>query len=122
MSSFKVKYTTQNKILMSCKLCDKDKLDMPCINDDGKEAKCLKEYFEKPYDKISEIYLDPELEVMFFRKGLMLGDSAERRDIYNTLLYLPPNNFRSMLIKALLLKFAGYSKESSTISLMTTFT
>ena len=51
--SYKIKYS--NKILMSCKLCDKDKLEMPCINDDGKETKCLKEYFENPYDKISEI-------------------------------------------------------------------
>ncbi len=67
-------------------------------------------------DKISEIYINPEQEILFFRKGLLLSNNAERRDIYDTLLYLPPNNFRSMLIKAILLKFAGYSKESSAIT------
>jgi tetratricopeptide (TPR) repeat protein len=66
--------------------------------------------------KISELNYTPENEFIFFRKGLLLEDNQERKDIYSTLLSFSPNSFRSLLIKAMLLKFAGYSKESSKIT------
>ena len=67
-------------------------------------------------EKVSEIQYEPEKEFIFFRKGLLLQNDAARENIYSVLMYLPPNSYRSLLIKALLLKFAGYSKESSAIT------
>jgi hypothetical protein len=67
-------------------------------------------------EKLSELYYNPEKEFIFFRKGLLLTGDTEREDIYSALLYLSPSNYRSLLIKALLLKFAGYQKESSGIT------
>ena len=65
-------------------------------------------------ENVSEIYYAPEKEFIFFRIGL-LKNETERKNIYKTLLYSSPNNFRSLLIKALLLQMAGYSKESYVI-------
>ena len=64
-------------------------------------------------ENVLETYCDPEKETLFFRKGLLLKKNVTRENIYNVLLSSPPNNYRSLLIKAMLLKFAGYSKESS---------
>ena len=67
-------------------------------------------------DIITKIYSDPSSEFALFRKGLLLEDDTQKKDVYNTLLYLFPNNFKSLLIKAMLLKYAGYLKESSSIA------
>jgi hypothetical protein len=64
---------------------------------------------------ISEVYYDSDKELILFRKGLLLNDT-KRNDIYNVLLSLPPNNFKSLLIRVMLLKIAGYSKESAAMA------
>ena len=64
---------------------------------------------------VSEVYYSPNKEFIFFRKGLLLNDTAKRDKIHKVLLSLPPNNFRSLLMKAVVLKFAGHKKEASAI-------
>ncbi len=85
---------------------------------DSNEVLAFKDAMKEDWEseKISDIYLNSEKEFIFFRKGLATTSKQERESLFKELLYLPPSSFKSLLIKAVILKFAGYSTESSTIA------
>ena len=60
--------------------------------------------------------VSPQMEFILFRKALSSTDKLEREDIFKKLLYLPPNNFKSYLIRALILESMGLDAQSKVIS------
>jgi len=62
-------------------------------------------------ESFSSAYFDSNQEFILFRKGL-IEDDANKHRIFKELLNITPDNYRNLLIKAILLQYAGYKKEA----------
>lgn len=75
-----------------------------------------KKAMSKDWNKlnISNDYDDPSYELLIFRMALY-SNKNEKQKIFQKLLFLPPNNFSSTIVRIIILESFGYGKEAKAL-------